>query len=141
MPVRLTPEQYARKHASRLKNAIPEIQEGIEAVTTSPTALAADKSDKMLANLTRAVQSGKWAARLRSVSLEDWKSAAIKKGLNRIAGGIDEAHDKQVAFAAELFPFENALMSEIDRMPDLTIEDSISRATKWIRGMAEFERK
>ncbi|MDD5540400.1 MAG: hypothetical protein PHG61_06900 [Candidatus Marinimicrobia bacterium] len=95
----------------------------------------------MLQNLTAAVQSGKWAARLRSVSLEDWKSRTINKGIGRIAAGIDEAYGKQVAFANELLPFQENLANKVAAMPDLTLEDSINRATAWIRGMATFKRK
>jgi len=140
MPVKLTPQEYAEKHARNLKASIEDIRRGVERVTESPTAKAADQSEKMLARLTEAVRSGKWERGLRAVTLEDWKAKTLAKGLNRIAAGIDAAHDKQVDFATALFAHENRLMGEVDRMPDLTLEDSISRATAWMRGMATFTR-
>lgn len=139
--IKITAEEFAEKHARRLKASVEDIRVGVGRVTESPTMKAAAKQDKMLANITRAVQSGKWAGRLRSVTLEDWKAKTVAKGLGRIASGIDEAHDKQVAFASQLLPFQNALMATVSKLPDLTLEDSISRATSWIRGMAKFERK
>jgi len=139
--IKMTPEEFAEKHARRLKASVEDIRTGVERVTESPTAKAATKQTKMLQNLQASVQSGKWAARLNSVSLDEWKSKTINKGLGRIAAGVDEAHDKTVKFGAQLLSFESNLKTSIDKMPDLTIEDSISRATAWIRGMTKFERK
>lgn len=141
MPVRMTPEQFAEKHARRLKASTADIKRGIENVTESPTAKAADASTKMLQNLTEAVNSGKWGRRLKAVSLEDWKAATINKGLARIPAGIDAAHDKQVAFAGQLFPFEDRVMAMVDKLDDLTLDDSIARVTLWMREMSKFEMK
>jgi len=139
--IRLTPEEFAEKHARRLKAAVDDIRKGVERVSESPTAKAAAKENKMLQNIQEAISSGKWANRLRSVSLEEWKQKTISKGLGRIAAGIDEAHDKQVKFAEQLLAYEATLKSKVDEMPDLTLEDSIARATEWMRGMAKFERR
>jgi len=139
--IKLTPEEFAEKHARRLKASVEDIRTGVERVTESPTAKAATKQAKMIQNLTASVTSGKWAARLGSVSIDKWKSKTINKGHGRIAAGVDEAHDKTVKFASQLLSFEGSLKTTVDKMPDLTIEDSIGRATAWIRGMAKFERK
>ena len=138
---KLTPAEFQEKHARRLKGSIEDIRAGVARVTEAPTAKAAAKQDKMLANLTKSVQSGKWASRLKAVTLEDWKGKMTEKGLNRIAGGIDEAKPKVIDFAAQLLPFEDNLKAQIDKMPDLTLEDSVSRATAWIRGMSKFSKK
>jgi len=139
--IRVTPEEYAEKHARRLKASVEDIRRGLERVTVSPTAKAADSQDKMIARLTESVTSGKWARRLRAVTLEEWKAKTIGKGIGRIAAGIDAAHDKQVTFAGELLPYEATLLATVEKMPDLTLEDSISRMTAWARGMARFTRK
>lgn len=140
MPVRISPEEFAEKHARNLKGSIEDIRRGVQRVDAAPTAKAAEKQDKMLANLQEAVNSGKWAARLRSVTLEEWKRKTLEKGVNRIAAGIDAAKDKQVDFARDLFEYENMVLAEIERMPDTTIEDSVARATHWIRRMNQFKR-
>ena len=136
--ITITPEQFADKHARRLKGAVDDIRAGVQAVTESPTAKAAAKQDKMLARLQEAVNSGKWGARLKAVTLDEWKDKTINLGINRIAAGIDAAHAKQVAFASKLLPFETALQGTVNKMPDLTLEDSISRMTAWCRGMSKF---
>jgi hypothetical protein len=137
----MTASEYAEKQARRLKGSIEDIRSGIQRVTEAPTAKAAKKADKMVANLTASVTSGKWAARLNSVSLEEWKQKATDKGLSRIASGIDGAKAKVEAFAAQLLPFESSLQDQINKLPDLTLEDSVNRATSWIRGMSKFQRK
>jgi len=124
-----------------LTAALEDIRTGLGRVSESPTAKAAAKQDKMLAELTRAVQSGKWANGLKRVSLEAWRAAAIDKGLPRIAAGVAGAHDKMTDFGTQLFAYENTLLAKVAAMPDLTIEDAINRATYWIREMAKFVRK
>jgi hypothetical protein len=137
----LSPDEFADKHARRLKGSVDDIRAGIARVTESPTAKAADKKDKMLQNLTASVNSGKWAQRLRSVTLEDWKAKTTDKGLSRIASGIDGARAKVVDFASQLLPYEANLQQQVNKLPDLTLEDSISRMTSWVRGMSKFTRK
>jgi predicted nucleic acid-binding Zn-ribbon protein len=141
MAIRITPEEYADKQARRLKASIDDIRSGIEKVDQAPTALAAQKQDKMLQNLTHAVQSGVWASRLKAVSLDEWKDKALNKGLGRIASGIDGAKDKQVQFASQLLEYQKGLLSKVEKMPDLTLEDSINRMTEWVRGMSKFSKK
>jgi hypothetical protein len=137
---KLTAAEFQDKHARRLKAAVEDVRKGIDRVTESPTAKAASKQDKMLTNLTASVTSGKWAAGLKRVSLEDWKRNARDIGVNRIAAGIDGAKDKVVAFAEELLPHIDRQMEKIKTMPDVTLDDNINRMTTFIRGMATFKR-
>jgi hypothetical protein len=136
----LTAQEFQEKHARRLKAATADIQLGISKVTESPTAKAAQKQEKMLNNLTEAVRSGKWAAGLNRVTLQQWKDAASKVGVGRIAAGIDASKDKVIAFANDLLPYIANQQSKLASMPDVTLEDSINRMTSFIRGMAGFKR-
>lgn len=138
---KLTPAQAREKHARNLKASVPDIQIGVNAVTEAPGKKAAAQQEKMLANLTEAVRSGKWADRVGGVSLEQWKADMLDKGIGRIAAGVDGAADKVEAFFEQLFPYQDALQSKVNTMPDLTLEDSINRMTTWVRGMAKFKPK
>lgn len=138
---RLTPVEFQEKHARRLKGAIDDMRKGIEGVTSSPTAKAASKADKMKANIVASIDSGKWAAGLNRVTLDEWKDKMINKGLNRVASGIDGAADKVTSFAAEFLPHIDKGLDTIKKLPDLTLEDSINRMTTFIRHMAKFKRK
>jgi len=137
---KLTPQEYTEKHARRLKASTPDIARGIDRVSENPCEKAAAKQDKMLQNLTAAVSSGKWAAGLKRVSLEDWKKKARDVGVNRIAAGIDAASDKVTAFAEQLLPHIDREQAKLANMPDLTLDDNINRMTSFIRGMANFKR-
>lgn len=137
---KLTPEQYQEKHARRLTAASEDVRQGIARVTENPCALAAKKQDKMLQNLTAAVQSGKWAAGLNRVTLEQWKERATNVGVARIASGIAAAKTKVIAFAEQLLPHIDAGQSKIKTMPDITLEDNIARMVSFTRHMSNFKR-
>lgn len=136
----LTPQQVAEKHIRRTKAAVEDMRRGVEAVTVAPGAQAAAKQEKLIQNWNAAIQEGRWAKRVASVSLDEWKRKMIDKGSNRVAQGLDASAGKIEAFFAELIPFQNDLASKIAKMPDLTLEDSIARATAQIRGMANFRK-
>ena len=138
---RVTPEQFADKWNRRIKAAVPDIQAGIQRVTTAPGEAAAAKADKLLQKVTEAITSGKWAERVRSVTVEDWRRAALNKGIPRIAAGADGAMDKQREFASQLLPYLDRVVSEVKRMPDLTLEDAIARASYVIREMSKFRKR
>ena len=138
---KLSATEFQEKHARRLKGAVEDVRKGIDRVTESPTAKAAAKADKMLTNLTSSVQSGKWAAGLKRVSLEEWKRKTRDVGVNRIAAGTDASKDKVIAFAEELLPHIDRGQEKIKGMPDITLDDSINRMTTFTRHMAGFSRK
>jgi len=138
---KVSAEEFVEKHARRLKGALEDMRRGVERVTEAPGVKAAKKADKMRANLLEALDSGKWQRRVAAVSAEEWKAAMLNKGVNRVAAGVDSAHDKVRAFAEQLLSHQANLMNQIESMPDLTLEDSIARATAWIRGMSKFEYK
>jgi len=137
---KLTSAEFQTKHATRLKAAVEDMRRGIDRVTESPTEKAASKQDKMLTNLTAAVSSGKWAAGLKRVSLDEWKRKARDVGVNRVAAGIDAAKDKVIAFADALLPHIDRSKAAIANMPDVTLDDNINRMSTFIRKMAEFRR-
>jgi len=138
---KLTPDEAADKHARRLKGAIEDMTTGVGKVTTAPGQAAAKKATKMLANLTKKVQDGTWARRVAGVTLEEWKSKMIEKGIPRVSGGIDAARGKVVDFFSQLLPAIDAAQAKVKAMPDLTLEDSIQRMTTMVREMAKFKKK
>ena len=137
--IRVNADEFVEKHARRTKGALEDLRRGVGAVTEAPGAKAAQKADKMRAKLVEAIDSGKWQKRVAAVSLDDWKKAMLEKGVARVPAGIDAAAEKTRKFAAQLLAFEATLKDTVDRMPDLTLEDSIARSTAWIRGMSKFE--
>jgi len=137
---KLTSAEFQEKHARRLKASVEDVRSGIDRVTENPCEKAAAKQDKMLTNLTASVSSGKWAAGLKRVTLDEWKTKARDIGVNRIAAGIDGAKDKVVAFADQLLPHIDRGTAAIKSMPDTTLDDNINRMTTFARHMAGFKR-
>jgi len=137
---KLTSTEFQEKHSRRLKAAVEDVRRGIDRVTESPTAKAAAKQDKMLTNLTASINSGKWAAGLKRVSLDEWKKKTRDVGVNRIAAGIDAAKDKVIAFADDLLPHIDRGKEKIKGMSDVTLDDNINRMTTFIRHMSEMKR-
>ena len=125
--VSLTPAEISEKWGRRLKASVQDIQRGIDAVTESPAEAAIAKQDKMLTNLTAAVQSGRWAAGLQKVTLADWKSRTKEKVASRIAGGVDGAMTKRRDFDQYLTNTLNQVLTQVSQMPDMTFEDSVNR--------------
>lgn len=136
-----TPAESAEKWARNLKGSVPDIEAGVDRVTEAPGVKAAAQSAKMLANLTEKVRDGTWAQRVKAVSLEEWKEQMKSKGIGRIAAGVDGATAKTEAFFTQLFAHQDTLQTQLANMPDLTLEDSISKMTAWVRGMAKFSKK
>ncbi len=137
---KLTPQEFANKLSSRLRAAVDDIRKGVERVSDAPTRRAAAKKEKFRNGINSAIDSGAWERGLQAVSLEDWKSKMLNKGVNRVATGIEDAKPKIEAFAAKLMAHQDSLKAEIERMPDNTLEDRIARAQAWIRGMAKFRK-
>jgi len=139
--VRVTPEEFQEKHARRVKAALDDMRRGVQRVTEAPGKKAAAKKEKMRTKILEAIDSGKWEERVASVTLEEWQRAMVEKGVARVPQGIDGAADKIRAFAEQLLAHQERVLAEIEQMPDLTLEDSIARATHWIRKMSEFKFK
>jgi len=138
---KVTPEEFAEKHNRRLKSALPDMEAGIKKVTEAPTAKAAAKQEKMKQRLIARIDDGTWAARLKKVGVDEWKEKAISKGIPRVSAGIDAARDKVTDFASQLLPHIDAGKAAIDKMPDITLEDSINRMSTFVRHMSKFKKK
>ncbi len=137
---RKTASQVAEKWNRRLKGSTQDIEAGIQSVTQAPTQAAAAKLDKMRANVIAAIDSGKVKQGLDRVSLEEWKTKALRKGVARIAAGADEAQPKVQQFMSELLPHIDSVRAQVESMPDMTLEDSVNRVATFMRGMANFKR-
>lgn len=136
---RLTPAEIVEKQKANTKAATGRMKVGVERVTVAPGTRAASKQQKMLTRLTAVVQDGTWARRVAGVTLGDWQRAMIDKGIQRVSAGIDAATNKLVDFHTKLKAYQDTLRSQLDGMPDETLEDSIARQRFWTEKMAQFK--
>ena len=140
MSVKVTPKEYADKWSINLANSVDRITNHVKAVTEAPGVKAAAAQAKLLARIQAAINSGKWAKAVSSVSVDDWKKAMIDKGVPRIAPGAAAASDKMESFASKLFDYENKLLADVNKMPTATIDQSIAKMTAWVRGMTKLSK-
>lgn len=133
---RTNAQEYAEKWGRRLKGATEDIRTGVQKVTQAPGIKAARAQDKMQANLNAAISDGTWAAQVSSVTVDEWKDSTIKKGLQRIAQGVDSASPSQVAMAEKLLAAVDAAVAKVGSLPSNTLEDNINRAATFMREMS-----
>lgn len=134
------PQQVAQKWANNLGSSTAAIEAGVNAVQTAPTQLAKAKKAKMLANLTKAVQDGTWERGLDRVTLADWRTAMISKGIPRVGQGAQAAQGNFAEFMADMLPYQETLATQVKAMPDVTLDDNLNRMVAWARGMAKYQR-
>lgn len=138
MVLKLTPQQYADKWGNRLAGSATEITNGVNSVTDNPMTKAVAQQAKMKQNWNAAIDSGKWAQNTGNVTLAQWKDAMINKGVNRITAGATAGKPKFAAYMTEAIPVMNNLITTIEAMPKMNIQDSINRAAAWMQGMKAF---
>ena len=137
---KLNSTEGAKKWKDRLGGSVQDVIDGVNRVTESPMQKSAAAEDKWFANIQRAHTSGKRKRALLGVSLEEWKDKTANVGAQRIPSGAAAAEGKMEKFYGKLFPFEDSLQRKVGAMPNVTLQDSVSRATAWITGMAEFDK-
>lgn len=128
----------AQKWAQNLSASTTSITAGVNAVTQAPGAAAAEHQALMKAKLNAAIDSGKWAARVSSVTAPEWKSAMLTKGVPRIASGATAAMPKYQAFATEFYPVAAQVSQQVSSMPKNSIEDSLARVRVAITAFSDF---
>ena len=134
---KVTPQEYAEKWGRRLKGSTEDIRRGINRVSEAPGIAAARQSDLRLAKVTESISSGRWAARVAAVPLDEWKKKTMDKGLTRIASGVDAAQATQGQMATELLANVDSAVAVANQTPRGTLEDNITRMTTFVREMAK----
>lgn len=134
----INPQTIADRYVAGMQGASTKYKAGVAAVSEAPTAKAARNLGKAQRNYNAAIESGKTAARLNAVSLEQWKALASTKGANNLAGGASAAKSKVAAYWTAVGPAFASLQAQIDAMPNETEQDREQRALAWMRGMRDI---
>lgn len=139
----MTVSEIQAKWKRNTQTSGPSYVAGIRGVTESPMEKAAQAQDKYLANVTQAVQDGRYAEGLRSVSLQSWKDAAETVGAPRLQTGVAKGEAKMAAFLAEFIPQQQAITRQVRAMPSTTEADREERMLAQVRATRalKFRRK
>lgn len=139
MPVRSTPQQAVDKWRTNISAATDRMTAGANAVQEAPGLAAARAADKWLARVTAA--KDKFKTNVAAVSLASWQNSYINIGIPRVAQGANAKQGKVLAFQSQWLPYLQTGVATIDKMPSVTLEDGIARATAMIRYNAKFKRQ
>lgn len=134
------PAAVAAKWSTNLSNSTTSITNGVNAVTTAPGQAAAAAQATMRARLLAAIDSGKWAANVSSVSLQQWKTAMTQTGIPRIADGARKGQPKMQAFMQSFLPFVSQVQQQVRAMPNATQADREARMLANSRLLAGFKK-
>lgn len=126
----------AASWAAGLQSAGQKITEGVQAVQVAPGQAAARQADVWAAQV--AASKDKWKRNTAAVSLQDWQTALIEKGVPRIAQGATSAQPKFAAFMSQLLPFIDTAKASLP--PRGNLEQNITRSNTFIRKMATFKK-
>jgi hypothetical protein len=135
MAKQINPTSWADRYVSGMQGAGAKYKNSIDQVSENPMQQAAAKLDKAKRNYIEAIDSGRTAAALNSVSLETWKMQAKNKGAARLGTGAQEAKSKVIAYAQRAAPAMQALQAQIRSMPSDTPADMDRRQLAWSAGM------
>lgn len=127
----------ASKWATRTSAAQTDYVSGVETTQKDPTALAIQNQARLLAAFQNAVNSGKWANKLRQVGKAGWQQAVVAKA-NNFSTGVNAAQAKVATAFAPLLQYENSLQQQVDAMPNVTDADRENRMLAWVRGMRQY---
>lgn len=126
--VTINAEQFAERWQEGLQGASAKIEAGINAVNTAPGQSAAQQADVWMQRLQDSKE--KWKKNVAAVSLEDWKQAAIEKGIPNLQASLNLGRNKVMKAAGKLIPaINNALASPNMPKRGATIEQNVARVT------------
>jgi len=129
-----TAQEAAQRWVTATSGATQRYTDGVNAVTVSPGQAAARQADLWAANVAAA--KAKFAANSARVSLDQWKTAAVNKGAQRLASGVQAAQDDYTAAMTKLLPFISSAVQGLPARGNL--EANINRMTSFVRKMASY---
>ena len=100
---------------------------GIQAVDTPPGQAAAAQQSRYVAGVNQ--NANKWATRVASVSLAQWKQVSVDKGASRLAGGAQAGMAKYQARIAAVLDAERSIISGLP--PRGTVEQNVQRSSQF----------
>ena len=136
----LSPAAAAAKWSRNTQAATKSMQDGVNAVTQSPTEKAAQAVDRQVQGVIRAQQEGRTQAALRAVSLDSWKQSMINKGIPRVAQGVQASVSKMEKFNAAFYPHLQTGLQMLESMPRGGLSENINRAVAMMNHNASFRK-
>lgn len=139
MPKGLTDAETAAKWVKNTLANKDTARRGVEAVTESPTAKAAAAEQRYADGCAEAASSGRFARACRAVTLDDWRTAYIEKGLKNLDVGVKQAESKMTRFLSSYLPYIRQRAEQIRKMPKGTRADAMARIEANLNALDQFK--
>jgi hypothetical protein len=136
---KMTPQEHAALWAAKTAAAVDRYKQGIARVTGSPMQKAIAAQDRLLANFTESVVSGKWAAGLAKVSDQQWKTACTEKGAAAMPTAVRLAQEKVARVEAQMANIRDQIVGGLP--PRGSIEENLERARQMALRMHEARKR
>ena len=136
----MTGSEGAAKWVKNMLSNKESARRGVENVKESPTKKAAEAVDRYASGCAEAASSGRFAAGCRAVSLEDWKSAYLDKGLKNLDNGVKAAESKMAKFLDKFLPYIKEKAKTIQGMAKGTRADAMARIEANLDALEDFKR-
>lgn len=130
------PAAAAGNWVAALQSAGTKAQAGAQRVQTSPGQAAAQQAQKWINRVNES--AAKWQRKVGAVTLEDWRTAYITKGVPRIASGAQQAQPKYQAALVPLFQYMSNVWSEVNAMPSDTPAARDQKMLTWAARMRNY---
>lgn len=124
----------AQRYVAGASQGQQRFVEGVQNTQKDPTALAVAQQQKMLANVTAAITSGKYARGLNRVGKAGWQQATIAKAAN-YSVGIQAGAAKYEQAIGPVLAQISSLQSQLASMPRATFQDSLNRMVAFSTGL------
>ncbi len=134
-------DRTVNKYNTRASVATDDYKFGVENPARSPTDAAIAQRKTLETKMASKETWDKWEAARKAVGDEGWRKGALDKGVDRYAPGVRAGLGKYQDFYAKFKEHLERKVEEIKKMPKVTIDDSIKRATEMIRHNAGFRYK
>ena len=136
MPIEKSPDEMLSNWKKRLAGATEDITKAVNLVKEAPGVKAARNKANWINAMNNPDVQNRWAKNVAAVSLETWKDRMIKKGIPALMNAVNNVDESKMKnFFTWLIDAENKVLADIEKMPNLTFENRVARATTWIRNM------
>ena len=132
---KMSAQETAAKWQSRFAASGDAYAQGVNRVQENPMQLAVQAQDRLLANFTTAVTSGKWARNTGNTSMAQWKQACVDKGKAALATSARLGAEKYARKEAVLGPIRDQIKASLPARG--TVEQNLERARLMALGMHE----
>lgn len=130
-----TAQETADRWATQAGSAGQRYVEGAQRTDKDPTALAAAQAQKALNNYTQAITSGRFQRGLAAAGRQGWLAGVTTKGAQNYAVGVAAAKTKYQTAMSTWLPITASIVSQIEQMPNNTIQDAQARAARFMELM------